>query len=160
MRTLVLGLGNDLAGDDAVGVLAARALATLLEDRDDVVVLDTAASGMALLDVLAGYERAVLVDAIATGERPVGAIARFELAEVGHVVAPSLHQAGLAEVAAMAERLGLSFPASTVVFAVEVADPFTVGAPIGEAVVRAIDDVVRLVLAQLRAWRVITVRPV
>ncbi|MGZ4114580.1 MAG: hydrogenase maturation protease, partial [Actinomycetota bacterium] len=104
MRTLVLGLGNDLAGDDAVGVLAARALATLLEDPDDVVVLDTAASGMALLDVLAGYDRAVLVDAIATGERPVGAIARFELADVGHVVAPRLHQAGLAEVAAMAER--------------------------------------------------------
>ncbi len=152
MRTLVLGLGNDLAGDDAVGVLAARTLRPMLEDQADVDVVESSASGMALLEVLAGYDRAILVDAMATGADPPGTITRIPLAEVGRVVAPSLHHAGLAEMAAVAERLDLAFPASTLVFAIEVVDPFTIGAPVSKPVLDALDEVVRLVLAQLGAW--------
>ena len=54
MRTLVLGLGNELAGDDAVGVLVARAVREELEGEADVV--ESSASGMALIEVFAGRE--------------------------------------------------------------------------------------------------------
>jgi len=37
VRTLVLGLGNELAGDDAVGPLVARALLVELDGVADVV---------------------------------------------------------------------------------------------------------------------------
>ena len=49
------------------------------------------------------------------------------LLDVGRVVASSLHNAGLPELAAVAARLGLGFPSQTVVFAVEVVDPYTFG---------------------------------
>ncbi len=150
MPTLVLGLGNDLAGDDAIGVLAARAVRSELEGIADVV--ESSASGLALLEILDGHEHAVIVDAILTGSNPPGTIVEMGMDEVGHVVAPSTHQAGLPELAAVAERLGLGFPSSTVVLAVEVVDPYTLGAGLSEPVARALDEVAARVRALVRTW--------
>lgn len=150
MRTLVLGLGNELAGDDAVGILAARALRNELAGHADVI--ESAASGLALLDVLAGYDRAIVLDAVRTGRHPPGAVLEMGLGGIGPVVAPSTHQTGLPELAAVAERLGLAFPRRTVVLAVEVVDPFTLGAPLSPPAAAAVPELVRRVRAILDAW--------
>jgi hydrogenase maturation protease len=150
MRTLILGLGNEYAGDDAVGVLAARAL---LEDLGrDADVVESAASGLALLEVFAGYDRAVVVDSIRTGRSPAGTIVETGLAELGPVIAPSLHQAGIPELAAVARRLGLGFPDRTRVLAVEIAGPPVFGAPLSEPVAAAIAPLGRRVLEQVQRW--------
>lgn len=148
--TLLLGLGNDVAGDDAIGPLVARALLVELEDVAEVV--ESSASGLALLEVLAGHDRAVVVDAVVTGRVPPGTITEMGLDEVGEVVAPSAHQAGLPELAAVAERLGLTFPSRTRVLAVEVVDPWTLGAGLSEPVARALDEVVARVRTLIRSW--------
>jgi hydrogenase maturation protease len=153
VRTLVLGLGNDLAGDDAVGIVVARAIRDELADDPRVDVVESSASGMALLEHFDGYERAVVVDAILTGRRAPGAIVERGMEETGRVVAPSAHQAGLPELAAVASRLGLGFPSRTRVLAVEVADPYTLGAPMGEAVAAAVPELVRRVRELVLAWQ-------
>jgi len=150
METLVLGLGNELAGDDAVGILVARAVRGELDGLADVV--ESSASGLALIEVLAGHEQAVVVDAIVTGRTPPGTIVEMGLREVGRVVAPSAHQAGLPELAAVAARLGLVFPARTRVLAVEVVDPYTLGAPLSDPVAGAVPELVRRVLRAVRRW--------
>ena len=66
-RILVLGLGNDILGDEAVGLLAARRLRALLPESVDVV--ESGGGGLDLLDVLEGYDRAILLDSILTGLR-------------------------------------------------------------------------------------------
>jgi hydrogenase maturation protease len=150
VRTLVLGLGNEYAGDDAVGVLAVRALSDELAGDADVV--ESAASGLALLEVFAGYDRAVVVDSIRTGRAPAGTIVKAGLAELGAAIAPSLHQAGIPELAAVARRLGMVFPDRTCVLAVEVAGPLMFGAPLSEPVAAAIAPLGRCVLDQVRHW--------
>jgi hydrogenase maturation protease len=150
MRTLVLGLGNEYAGDDAVGVLAARALREQLAGEADVA--ESAASGLALLEEFAGYDRAIVIDAILTGRHPPGTIVELGLAELGPAAAPSLHQAGIPELAAVASRLGLRFPRETKVLAVEVADPPVFGAPLNEVVAAAIRPLAERVHAQLQCW--------
>lgn len=155
MRTLVLGLGNELAGDDGVGPLAARALAERLarEGRAHVAeVVESSASGLTLLEALTGHERAIVIDAIRTGRRPPGTIVEMSLRDVGRVVAPSTHQAGLAELAAVAERLGLAFPSSAWVLAVEVMDPFTLGAGLSAPVAAAVPELVRRAHGLVLAW--------
>jgi hydrogenase maturation protease len=149
-RTLVLGLGNELAGDDAVGVRVARALLVELDGVADVV--ESSASGLALIEILAGYDRAVIVDAILTGRNPPGTITEMGMADVGRVVAPSTHQAGLPELAAVASRLGLAFPSRTVVFAVEVEDPYTLGAGLSEPVAAALEELIDRVRHRVRSW--------
>lgn len=148
--TLVLGLGNDIAGDDAVGPVVARALRAELDGVADVV--ESSASGFALLEVLADHERAVVVDGVVTGRVPPGTIAEMGLDEVGDVVAPSIHQAGLPELAAVAKRLGLTFPSRTRVLAVEVVDPWTIGAAMSAPVAEAVDEIVARVRALVRTW--------
>jgi len=148
--TLVLGLGNELAGDDAVGILVARAVREELAGVADVV--ESSASGIALIEVFADYDRAVVVDAILTGKVPPGTITEMGLDEVGRVVAPSTHQTGLPELAAVAGRIGLGFPAQTRVFAIEVVDPYTLGAGLSAPVEAALGELVRRVLDAVRRW--------
>ena len=150
MRTLVLGLGNELAADDAVGVLVARALREHLVGVADVV--ESSASGMGLIEILAGYDRVVVIDSIQTGRNPPGTITELGLEEVGRVVAPSLHHAGLPEMAAIADRLGLGFPSETRVLAIEVVDPYTLGGPLSAPVAASIDQLARRTRAQIERW--------
>jgi hydrogenase maturation protease len=149
-RTVILGLGNELAGDDAIGLLAARTLHGELDPSVDVV--ESSASGLALIEVLAGYDRAVVIDAISTGRTPPGTIVEMGLEEVGRVVAPSVHQAGLPELAAVAARLGLRFPGQTRVIAVEVEDPYTLGAGLSEPVAAVRDELVARVRDAVDRW--------
>jgi len=150
MRTLVLGLGNELAADDAVGVLVARAVRARVDGAADVV--ESSASGMALIEIFAGYDRAIVVDSIRTGRNPPGTITELGLEEVGRVVAPSLHHTGLPEMAAVAERLGLGFPSDTRVLAVEVVDPYTLGGAVSARVAAAIDELAHRVRAHVDRW--------
>ena len=150
MRTLVLGLGNELAADDAVGVLVARAVRERVADAVEVV--ESSASGMALIEVFAGYDRAIVVDSIRTGRNPPGTIIELGLEDIGRVVAPSLHQAGLPEMAAVAERIGLGFPSETRVLAVEVSDPYTLGGAVSAPVAVAVDELARRVCAHVERW--------
>jgi len=156
MRTLVLGLGNELASDDAVGVLVARAVRERIADGTDVV--ESSASGMALIEILAGSDRAIVVDSILTGRNPPGTITELGLEQIGRVVAPSLHQAGLPEMAAVAERLGLEFPSETRVLAVEVRDPYTLGGPVSTPVAAAVDELARRVCNRVERWASETAR--
>jgi hydrogenase maturation protease len=150
MRTLVLGLGNELAADDAVGLLVARAVRAQVADAVDVV--ESSASGMALIEIFAGYDRAIVVDSIRTGRNPPGTISELGLDQIGRVVAPSLHQAGLPEMAAVAERLGLGFPSEIRVLAVEVMDPYTLGGAVSTAVAAAVDELARRVCHRVQRW--------
>ncbi len=121
---IVLGLGNDILGDDAVGLLAARRLRALLPDTIDVV--EAGGGGLELLDVLEGYDRALLLDSIITGAHPVGTILEFSSDDFTKLVAPSPHYAGIPELLQMAKQLSIPFPVMIRILAVEVEDPYTI----------------------------------
>jgi len=94
----------------------------------------------------------VVVDSIRTGHSPAGTIVEAGLAQLGPAQAPSLHQAGMPELAAVAARLGMGFPGRTRVLAVEVAGPLMFGAPLSEPVAAAMAPLGRRVLDQVRHW--------
>ncbi|MFQ6008842.1 MAG: hydrogenase maturation protease [Candidatus Zixiibacteriota bacterium] len=148
---LVLGLGNELLADDAVGVEAVRHLKKDLDGR--VSLVDSPVSGMALLDLLAGYEKAIIIDAVQTGCHPVGTVLELTSDDIGSVIAPSPHYSGLPEVTAVAKRLGIDFPSTIKIFAVEVADTCTLGGEISTSVKLAIKDVASRITKQVANWR-------
>jgi hydrogenase maturation protease len=69
-RELVLGLGNELLGDDAVGLLAARRVAERAGERVDHA--EACVATLDLLPVIAGYERLIVVDAYLSADDPPG----------------------------------------------------------------------------------------
>ena len=71
MPVLVAGVGNELKGDDAFGVHAARALSR--DDRlpADCVVLETGIGGIHLVqELMRGYDGLILFDAFERGGAP------------------------------------------------------------------------------------------
>jgi len=174
MKTLVLGLGNDLISDDAVGPLAARRLRDEGGLPPDVDVVETALHGVALLELFIGYDRAIILDAVHTstltqapaqeqaGAQPrvshalhpagPGSIHELDPSDFDAVANPSPHFTGLPELFALADRLELEFPHQIKIFAVEVADTTTIGGPLTPAVEAALPALCHRVREQLRVW--------
>ncbi len=77
MKLLVLGLGQSLRGDDAVGLEAVRQWqAAYPQSASQVNVLLSELPGLGLLDLLDGMEAAILVDAV-HGEAAPGTLHRI-----------------------------------------------------------------------------------
>ena len=85
MVLLILGLGNDLLGDDGIGLLAAEALRPL--ESPEVAVRSTSQSGLYLLEHLQEYDDAIVIDSV-IGDQ-TGAIRELGDAEIQAVPVPS-----------------------------------------------------------------------
>jgi hydrogenase maturation protease len=144
-------LGNDLLGDDAVGPLAVRRLEPELQGETDVI--ESCVTGLALLDLLIGYDRVVIIDAIHTGRFPPGAIRELRSCDLSPVAAPSPHYAGLPEMFALSESLDLEFPEEVAILAVEAQDPYNIGGRLSPFVAKSIPDLIGRVRALVRHWR-------
>lgn len=151
MKILVLGLGNELLSDDGVGILTARRLRVELGDQADVV--ESSLSGISLIELFAGHQKAVVIDAVRTGRHPVGSILEFTPDDFGHVLAPSPHYSGLPEILALARQLEVEFPTEIKILAVETADTTTIGGSLSEPVAAAIAPLTERVVTQVRQWR-------
>ncbi|MCP5523550.1 MAG: hydrogenase maturation protease [Verrucomicrobiales bacterium] len=148
-RTLVLGLGNDILRDDAVGLHVAGAVRSRLGVNAPVDVIEVCEMGLALLDLIVGYERLLIVDSVQTGQAPPGTIHIFDGNQVKTRRNGAPHFLGVGETLALGRHLGLEMPERVVVVAVEVEDPFTLGTELTPAVVQAVEPTVATVLAQL-----------
>jgi hydrogenase maturation protease len=76
-RTLVLGLGNILMGDEGIGVLAARRLTESPGIAGRAEVVDGGTGGFHLLGLFQEYPYLILVDASMDG-RPPGTISHLK----------------------------------------------------------------------------------
>jgi hydrogenase maturation protease len=146
--TLILGIGNILLGDEGVGVRAVEALARR-ELPAGVEAVDGGTGGADLVEVIADRTRLIVIDAVAAGAEP-GTVFRFTPGDLTSGTRPalSLHEFGLLETLAMAERLGCA-PGEVVIFGVQ---PKTVapGLELSPEVAAAVPAVIDQVLAELR----------
>jgi len=76
MRTLVIGMGNPILCDDAVGIRLAREMRARFDETpgtgaDVDFIEDCSVGGLNLLDLVIGYDRLIVFDSIRTpGETP------------------------------------------------------------------------------------------
>ena len=156
-RVVIVGLGNPLLTDDAVGVRAAEALAERLAGTG-VDVVQSAWGGMRFVDLLAGYDRAVIVDAIEWRRGPPGTIYRLTPDQaIPTLRAVSYHDVSLGTALALGRTLDIPLPSEIVFFAVEALEARTFGEHLSPAVEAALPDLVRRVEAQLMQWKVLGV---
>src|SRR5512142_1104173 len=114
MKVTVIGIGQSMRGDDAAGLEAVRrwqlgypATAT----RPGVQVQYAELPGLALLDMLEGFDAAVLVDALQSAA-PAGTVHRLALDELDSFSngAKSAHGWGVAETLQLGHQLGTLNP--------------------------------------------------
>lgn len=152
--TTIIGMGNPILSDDAVGVRLARDVNLALCGRPDVdVVEECSVGGLNLLEFLEGYEQAVVLDAIHTRGGKPGTCYRFTataLRETAHLC--NVHDANFATALAFGRTLGLQLPADQDihVFAVEIVDDSTFGTDLTPAVASRYDACLHRVLRDLK----------
>jgi hydrogenase maturation protease len=112
-RILVAGIGNVFFGDDGFGPEVARAL--LREPPADAKVEDFGIRGLHLAyEMLAGYERAILVDAVPRGDVP-GTLYVIEPDDEVATGPPDAHRMDVQNVFAYVRVLGGAAPPVTIV---------------------------------------------
>ena len=127
MKTIVIGLGNPILTDDGVGVLVAYEVSKILalQNRNDIDVTEASVGGIRLMELMVGYNRAILVDAIisSNGNSP-GTIQKMSLDDLMDISptqhSASSHDTSLTTALAMGKKLGLKLPDDIVIFAIEV----------------------------------------
>jgi hydrogenase maturation protease len=140
---IVIGLGNDLRGDDAAGLLAARALRALGPEGVDVE--EHSGDVAALLQSISSHREVVVIDAVAVDTAP-GTILELGPDTAGRNGASS-HGLGLREALALAGVLG---PVPTVRVIGIAGREFDLGAAPSPAVVRAAAEVAARLRESLR----------
>jgi hydrogenase maturation protease len=125
-ETLILGLGNELLRDDAVGLLAARRLKTLVGRRADL--REATVATIDLLPLLKGYRRVLLLDAFLDEGTPPGLFVRWDPERLPRGSGyRSLHSMTLGEMLELGRLVGWPMPREIVLHGLRVEDPFTFG---------------------------------
>ena len=156
-KTLIIGLGNPILGDDGVGWRVSQAVATRLDDLEPEIDVDwLSVGGLSLMERLIGYERVIIVDSIQTEEGTMGEVTVFPLAALpdpagGHTTA--VHDASLQTALALGRQMGAALPEEITVVAVEAERVFDFSEALSPAVAAAVPRATEAVLALLAEGR-------
>ncbi len=114
MKTLIVGLGNPILGDDGVGWRVAEEVKKQLPPDAQVDVICLSLGGLGLMEHLIGYQRAILVDAIALRENDqIGSILILKLADLPNYSAfhtTSIHDTSLQKAIDLGMAMGAQLP--------------------------------------------------
>lgn len=150
MKTLILGIGNPILGDDAVGILIARELKKRLANAD-IDVKETSAISFYLWDIVAGYQKLIIIDSIITGKNKAGSIYRLssESLQSDNLPATS-HQLGIIDTFKRGSELGIDIPQEIVIYAIEAKDNTTFSESCTPAVEKAIPVAAEKIIKEIR----------
>jgi len=129
VRTIVLGMGNPILCDDAVGIRLARDFQARAPRRPEVdYVVDCSVGGLNLLDLVTGYDRLIVFDSIQGGGGPPGTWYQMTGESFRETMnLTNVHDANFTTAMELGRLMGsrLPSPADTHIFAVEIADNTT-----------------------------------
>jgi hydrogenase maturation protease len=145
---LIIGLGNPLRGDDAVG----RNVAAQIKRQNQPLlkIVEYAGEGTGLIELWANAGIVIVVDAIASGAEP-GIIRRFDATQKALPVqfyGGSTHSIGLAEAVELARALH-QLPQRLIIFGIE-GKRFDIGTDLSPELEKIVPRVVALVLEEAR----------
>jgi hydrogenase maturation protease len=157
MKTLLLGMGNPILSDDGVGIRLAQELARRLAPAAGLAVEEQCTvGGLNLLDLVAGFDRLIVLDSIKTRDGKAGDWYRFDGSALRETMNLSnVHDANFATAMELGRRMGMRVPDETDihVFAVEVMENLTfcerLSAELEEALPELVEEMHGEILALL-----------
>ena len=122
-NTLILGVGNPILTDDGVGIKIAQ---KIKEGNPRLEVVETSEAGIALLDLIAGYDKLIIIDSIKTEREKPGQVYKLKLEDLKPTMDfSSSHGIGIATAFELGQRLGYRMPKFVSIYAVEIKDNST-----------------------------------
>ena len=151
-KAALVGFGNELHGDDAVGLIVARRIYDSLEDREAVDLLELCTSDFGVMERLIGYGRAVIVEALVAEEAEVGTVTRVDLPESSGHCYGSPHTGGFSAALGLARKLGLAVPAPIAVYGIAIRQPPSFADGLSEELAARIPGIVETITTAEAGW--------
>jgi hydrogenase maturation protease len=168
MKTLIIGLGNPILGDDGVGWKIAQEVEkrlpspfTLTDTRpevrrgdDGITVECLALAGISLMEQMIGHERVILIDSLNTGKFPQGKVVTFtldSLADLTYGHSASAHDLSLKNALKLGRSMGAELPTdeNVTIVAVEAAHVYDFTEELSAEITKAVPKAVEMVLNML-----------
>jgi hydrogenase maturation protease len=155
MSTFLIGLGNPILSDDAVGWRVVQEVEKALRaNRPCGLEIDCLSlGGLSLMERLVGAERAILVDAIQTKDGVPGTTYRLSLDDLSDNLptfnTTAIHDASLPAALEMGRSLGACLPEEIVIIAVEAVELWEFGETLTPAVEAGVLPAAHLVLQEI-----------
>ena len=125
-KTLVIGLGNPILSDDGAGIYVAREIKKRCKGLSNIAIIETSQGGIGLLDLMAGYERVIIVDSIKTANDTPGKFYRLRVEDLGDTTDPcGPHFLDVRTAVELGTKFGYLMPGTIDIYAIEIIDNTT-----------------------------------
>lgn len=154
MKTVVIGLGNPILGDDGVGWVVAEEISrSNPPGTTEVTVNCLSVGGLALMEHLAGYDRAIIVDAFLNAIDSVGTVIQYQLEDLpehiaGHLT--SAHDVSLKTALQLGREMGAQLPGEIFIVGIVARDVTNFSEILSTNVAAAVPQAVRTIQKLLR----------
>jgi len=151
MKTIILGIGNLILGDDGVGVHVVNEVKKHI-DTSDITVDEAITGGMNLLDLLLGYDKAIIIDAVKSENSENGEVKRIKLSNFTTMHSCNPHDVSLAEAIEMAKKLGEKrIPNEIIIIGIMMKQiPCEFGEKLSEKIAAAVPKAVEMTLNEIK----------
>ncbi|MBN1368257.1 MAG: hydrogenase maturation protease [Dehalococcoidales bacterium] len=152
-KIIIVGMGNPILSDDAVGIR----LAQYLKKRyPELEVIETSEYGIGMLDYVCGYDRLVIIDSIKSGGQ-VPEVYKLELQDLKpESYYPTSHGVDIATAFNLGEKLGYQIPRHVCIYAIEVADNTTFAESCTPTVEACIPSIAEQIIKEENLARLVT----
>lgn len=154
MKTLIIGLGNPILGDDGVGWRVVDAISTPAKRLSPIEVDQLSLGGLSLMERMIGYEQVILIDSLVTGQNPPGYVSAFTLDQFsehncGHTSAA--HDTSLQVALRVGKQMGadLPDPKNILIIAIEILPNYEFSEHLSKPVMAAIPEAAKQVFTFL-----------
>ena len=152
MKTLVIGLGNPILGDDGVGWKVAEEVKRQLSSDAPVDVNCLSLGGISLMEHLIGYDRAILIEAFAL-EEPIGSILVLKLSDLPNYSAfhtTSTHDTSLQNAIELGRSMGAHLPEDVTVVGIATKHVYDFSEELSPPVAEAVPLATKFVLDMMK----------
>jgi hydrogenase maturation protease len=155
-RYRVVGLGNPLLSDDAIGLIVIEKARQALNNLyPDISFIQNTSGGFDLLYDVIGYDGVLFIDSISTRAEETGMIREFSIGEIDQYAQPRLkdaHGMNLPTILSLGRRCGYSIPVQISILGIGGKNFFTFSDTPDAKMIQAIDGVIHAIDMILSRW--------
>ncbi len=158
MKIAIMGFGNPVRSDDAVGIYVIEKLKKKIKESEVITLFDMGTSAFEVLFQLKGHERIIIVDSVINSGEPVGTLFRLPASEVEEAIEDNplvfLHSLKWNQGLSYAKKiLGQEYPTDIQVYLIAIENT-KLEVQLSEEVKEAADRVVDLIEKEIISYKV------
>ncbi len=147
MKTLIIGLGNPIVGDDAIGIKVVESIRDNLPTLHKTdIFADVSIAGIGLAELFRGYDRVILVDSIQTGQYSKGTVVNLSKEDFSLASHTSgYHNMDIFTALEFSSRMYNDIPTNIKIIGIEIVNPMEFSDELSLAIQNKFDKIVNQV---------------